>query len=171
MLTARRTRPKRDEYKGVKSPRNGWAISREKMEQWDSEGRLYFTSKGGIRRRSYEDELEGKPIQNLWLDIPPINSQAQERLGYPTQKPEALLDRIIEAGSNTGDIVLDAFCGCGTTIASAQKLGRKWIGIDVTHLAIGLIKHRLATQFGDAIMHVRDGLKIPTSDGVRIPTP
>jgi len=72
------------------------------------------------------------PLQNLWADIPEINSQAQERLGYSTQKPMALLERIISASSNPGEVVLDAFCGCGTTIHAAQKLGRKWIGIDVT---------------------------------------
>jgi site-specific DNA-methyltransferase (adenine-specific) len=139
------------EYKGVKPPRNGWAISRDKMEQWDREGRLYFTRAGGIRRKSYADELEGKPIQNLWVDIPPINSQAQERLGYPTQKPEALLERIVSASSKSGDLVLDPFCGCGTTIAVAERLGRRWIGIDITHLAVTLIKHRLQNQFGPAI--------------------
>jgi len=139
------------EYKGIKSPKNGWAISREKMEQWDREGRLYFTKAGGIRRKSYADELEGKPVQNLWIDIPPINSQAQERLGYPTQKPEALLERIIAASSQPGDLVLDPFCGCGTTIAVAERLGRKWVGADITHLAVTLIKHRLQSQFGPAI--------------------
>lgn len=136
------------EYKGVKPPKNGWAISKEKMEQWDREGKLYFTSKGGIRRKSYVDELEGKPIQNLWLDIAPINSQAQERLGYPTQKPLALLERLIEASSNSGDVVLDPFCGCGTSIAAAQKLGRQWVGIDITHLAVALMRYRLADMFG-----------------------
>jgi SAM-dependent methyltransferase len=80
--------------------------------------------------------------------IPPINSQAQERLGYPTQKPEALLERIIKASSNEGDVVLDPFCGCGTATAAAQKLKRRWIGIDITHLAITLIKHRLQSAFG-----------------------
>ena len=83
-------------------------------------------------------------------DISPINSQAQERLGYPTQKPEALLERILKASSNEGDVVLDPFCGCGTTIQAAQKLNRRWIGIDITHLAIGLIKKRLSDAFGDA---------------------
>ena len=81
-------------------------------------------------------------------DIPPLNSQAQERLGYPTQKPVALLERIISASSNPGDVVLDPFCGCGTTVHAAQKLGREWIGIDVTHLAISLIERRLVDAFG-----------------------
>ncbi len=84
----------------------------------------------------------------LWSDISPINSQAQERLGYPTQKPVALLERILSASSNPGDVVLDPFCGCGTTVHAAQKLGRRWIGIDVTHLAISLIERRLRDAFG-----------------------
>lgn len=106
---------------------------------------------------------EGQPVQDMIVDIPPINSQAQERLGYPTQKPEALLDRIIEASSNPGDLVLDPFCGCGSTISAAQRLGRSWIGIDITHLAIGLIKHRLRDQFGDAIASTYDVIGEPVS--------
>jgi DNA modification methylase len=93
---------------------------------------------------------EGAPIQDVIIDIPPINSQAQERLGYPTQKPQALLERIIKASSNEGDTVLDPFCGCGTTVAAAQVLKRRWIGIDITHLAIGLIKSRLQDAYGAA---------------------
>ena len=131
------------EYKGYKPTVNGWAITREKMEQWDKEGRLYFPKNkdGRIARKRYLDELKGMPIQNLWTDIPEINSQAQERLGYPTQKPVALLERIIAASSREGDVVLDPFCGCGTTIHAAQKLKREWIGIDITHLAISLIEN------------------------------
>lgn len=147
------------EYKGFKPPRDGWAISREKMEAWDREGRLEFPKKpdGRIQRRRYLDELKGKPVQNLWDDIEPISSQAGERLGYPTQKPEALLDRIIEASTQPGETVLDPFCGCGTTIAAAQRLGRRWIGIDVTHLAISLIRARLADSYGDALVYVVKG--------------
>ena len=125
------------EYKGYKPPKNGWAISREKMEQWDKEGRLYFPKnpEGRIARKRFLDEVKGKPVQNLWDDIAEINSQVQECLGYPTQKPEALLDRIINASCPDGGTVLDPFCGCGTAIASAQRLKRKWIGIDITHIA------------------------------------
>jgi hypothetical protein len=101
-----------------------------------------------IRRKRYLDELAGETVDSLWDDIPPINSQARERLGYPTQKPEALLERILQASSDEGDVVLDPFCGCGTTISAAQKLGRRWIGIDITHLAVGLIKHRLRDAYG-----------------------
>jgi site-specific DNA-methyltransferase (adenine-specific) len=91
--------------------------------------------------------MKGTPVPNIWDDIPPINSQAQERLGYPTQKPEALLERILNASSNEGDTVLDPFCGCGTAIHVAERLHRRWIGIDITHLAIALIKNRLYTAF------------------------
>jgi len=93
--------------------------------------------------------MPGVPVSNMWTDIRPINSMAQERLGYPTQKPEALLERILKTSSQQGDLVLDPFCGCGTAIATSQRLNRNWIGIDITHLAIGLIKHRLKTAFAD----------------------
>jgi site-specific DNA-methyltransferase (adenine-specific) len=137
------------EYKGYKPPKNGWAISKEKMEQWDKEGRLHYpeSKEGRIRRKRYLDELKGKPVQNLWDDIEMISSQAAERLGYPTQKPEALLDRIINTSSREGDLILDPFCGCGTTISVAQRMNRRWIGIDITHLAINLIKWRLKDMF------------------------
>lgn len=140
----------RYEYKGYKPPDNGWAISKEKMEQWDKEGRLYFPKNkdGRIQRKRFLDELKGKPVQSLWDDIEMISSQSSERLGYPTQKPIALLERIIQASSNEGDVVLDPFCGCGTTIAAAQKLNRNWIGIDITHMAITLMKKRLLDTFG-----------------------
>lgn len=138
------------EYKGFKPPANGWAISREKMEQWDRAGRLHFPKdpNGRIRRKRFLDELKGKPVQNLWDDIEPIGAQAQERLGYPTQKPEALLERIIKASSNEGDVVLDPFCGCGTAVIVAERLKRRWLGIDITHLAVSLIKNRLVDTFG-----------------------
>ena len=133
------------EYKGAKSL---WRCPKETMARLDREGRLHFTSRGGIRIKRYLDETKGVPLQALWDDIPPINSQSRERLGYPTQKPVALLERIIQASSNEGDVVLDPFCGCGTTIAAAQKLGRRWIGIDITQLAISLIRYRLGDSFG-----------------------
>ena len=93
-------------------------------------------------------KCKGIPLQDIWTDIPPINAQAKERLGYPTQKPEALLERIIRASSNPGDLVLDPFCGCGTALNVAERLKRRWIGIDITHLAITLIKKRLHDSFG-----------------------
>ena len=141
------------EYKGYAPPEKGWAVSRERMEQMDREGRIYFPDDKTrrLQRKRYLDELVGETVDSLWDDIPPINSQAQERLGYPTQKPEALLERIINASTCEGDTVLDPFCGCGTTVAAAQRLKRRWIGIDITHLAIGLIRHRLRDSHGDDI--------------------
>ncbi len=102
------------------------------------------------RKIPVDEPSKGLPRRDVW-DLSIIAGSGAERLGYPTQKPEVLLDRIIATSSNPDDIVLDPFCGCGTTIAAAQRLGRRWIGIDITHLAIGLIKHRLINQFGDAI--------------------
>ncbi len=116
----------------------------------DSDGRLYrddVNPTGGGRRVIYLDETEGEIIDSLWTDIPPLNPVARERLGYPTQKPEALLDRIINVSSNEGDVVLDPFCGCGTSIVAAERLNRRWIGIDITHLAVTLMRHRLQDAF------------------------
>jgi DNA modification methylase len=137
------------EYKGYKPPKNGWAISREKMTQWDKEGRLEFPKdiNGRIQRRRFFDELKGKPVQSLWDDVDMISSQSDERLGYPTQKPLALLERIVAASSKEGDVVLDPFCGCGTAVHAAEKLKRRWIGIDITHLAIALVEKRLRDAF------------------------
>lgn len=132
---------------------NGWVCDLERMKKLDAQGRLHFPTDRGkaLRLKMYLDESKGIRLQNLWEDIPALSAKAKERLGYPTQKPEALLSRIIETSSKPGDTVLDPFCGCGTTVAVAQRLGRKWIGIDITHLAVGLIKYRLQNQFGDAI--------------------
>jgi site-specific DNA-methyltransferase (adenine-specific) len=132
------------EYKGVKSL---WRCPIETMQQLDAEGKLHFTKAGGIRLKRYLDETKGTVLQCLWEDVPPINSQAKERLGYETQKPLPLLERIIRASSNEGDIVLDPFCGCGTALVAAQKLNRRWIGIDITHLAITLMRNRLRDSF------------------------
>jgi DNA modification methylase len=132
------------EYKGARSL---WRCPPETMARLEAEGRLHFTKNGGIRLKRYLDELPGMPCQALWDDISPINSQAAERLGYPTQKPLALLERIIQASSNEGDVVLDPFCGCGTAVHAAQKLNRRWIGIDITHLAISIIERRLREAF------------------------
>jgi DNA modification methylase len=125
-----------------------WAWTQERVDALMAEGRIVFTSSGMPRYKRYLDDTPGTPLGTIWADIPPINSQAAERLGYPTQKPEALLERIIKASSNEGDMVLDPFCGCGTTIAVAQRLNRRWIGIDVTCLAINLMRRRLETAFG-----------------------
>jgi len=124
-----------------------WRWTKEKMQALHDEGRLVYSKSGMPRYKRYLDEMRGTPVTSIWSDIPPINSQAQERLGYPTQKPLALLERILAASSNEGDVVLDPFCGCGTTVHAAQKLNRRWIGIDVTHLAIALIEHRMKAAF------------------------
>ena len=126
-----------------------WIWEQDRIDAAMSEGRIVFTSKNMVRVKRYLDESRGNPMEDVWIDIPPINSMAQERLGYPTQKPVALLERIIQASSNEGDVVLDPFCGCGTTVAAAQKLDRHWIGIDITHLAISLIRYRLRDSFGE----------------------
>jgi site-specific DNA-methyltransferase (adenine-specific) len=127
-----------------------WRYSRERMAALIEEGRIIQTKPGGVPQyKRFLDEMPGVPCSDSWDDIRPINSQAQERLGYPTQKPVALLERILNASSNPGDVVLDPFCGCGTTVHAAEKLGRQWIGIDVTHLAIGLIEKRLRDAFAD----------------------
>jgi site-specific DNA-methyltransferase (adenine-specific) len=115
----------------------------------DKQNRIYW-AKGGSgwpQEKRYRDELKGKAVADLWDDIARINPVGSERLGFPTQKPQALLERIVLASSNEGDVVLDPFCGCGTSIAASERLQRRWIGIDVTHLAIGLIRSRLETAF------------------------
>ena len=136
------------EYKGY-TPKWGWRMERSKLEALDAEGRLVWSKSGRPYRKTYL--TEGRPVTNLWTDIVNIGSQAKERLPYPTQKPLALLERIISASSNEGDVVLDPFCGCGTTTVAAHKLNRKWIGIDITHLAIFLVEQRLKDSFGEAV--------------------
>ena len=123
----------------------------ERLDNLDALGLIYWPKKGGVPQfRRYLSE-KGVAVQDVITDIPPLSPYSQERLGYPTQKPEALLDRILRASSNIGDVVLDPFCGCGTTVQVAQRLDRRWIGIDITHLAIGLIKTRLDDGYGSDI--------------------
>ena len=137
------------EWKGkLPPPGRYWAYSKENMERLDSEGRIAYSRTGTPRYKIFLDEKEGKPLQDIWSDVSPVHTQPKERLGYQTQKPEALLERIINASSNEGDVVLDPFCGCGTAIAVAERLKRRWIGIDITHLAISLMKSRLRDTFG-----------------------
>jgi hypothetical protein len=134
------------EYKGVPPYRGRfWAYSQANMEAYERAHRLIYAESGMPGYKRYLDEMPGVPLQNDWKDIKPAS--AKEDLGYPTQKPLALLERIIQASSNEGDIVLDPFCGCGTTIHAAQKLKRQWVGIDITHLAISLIEKRLNDAF------------------------
>lgn len=130
-----------------------WAYSRENMDRMFEEGRIYVPDgpKAVPRFKRFLDEQLGVPLQDLWTDLDPINARAAERLGFPTQKPESLLERIIESSSNMGDVILDPFCGCGTAIAVAEKLDRRWVGIDVTYLATHLIKSRLVEAFGESV--------------------
>jgi DNA modification methylase len=136
------------EYRTVK-PYKGryWAYKKDNLIEFARAGKLIHRQTGMPRLIQFADEMPGIPLQDLWTDIAP-ESRAND-LGYPTQKPQALLERIIASSSNPGDVVLDPFCGCGTTIHAAQKLGRQWIGIDITYLAINLIKRRLKDAFGD----------------------
>ena len=144
------------EWKGHKWPHKGWRYSKETMAQLDAEGRIWYPEDKEKRPRlkRYLKEMSGTLMGTNWTDISPINSQARERLGYPTQKPVALLERIILASTNPGGLVLDPFCGCGTTIDAAEKNGRDWIGIDVTQLAITLIKKRLRDTYGSRLKFV-----------------
>lgn len=128
------------EYKGAKSL---WRCPLETMQKLDKENRLHFTKTGGIRLKRFLDESKGLPCQSVWDDVNNINSQSSERVGYPTQKPIPLLERIITASSNTGETILDAFCGCGTTLIAAQKLNRRWIGIDISPTACRVMSQRL----------------------------
>ncbi|MGH6889392.1 MAG: DNA methyltransferase [Rhizomicrobium sp.] len=133
-----------------KAPR-GWGLSLDEREKLWEAGMILNRKDGTPRldgRKVFLDEKKGVPISDLWIDVPRIANTSGERLGYPTQKPLALLERIIVASSNEGDTVLDPFCGCGTSVHAAQKLNRKWIGIDITHLAISLIQKRLRDAFG-----------------------
>lgn len=136
------------------APPNGkhWIWSQQRINEAMNKGLLIFTHPDKPRLKKYLDEQLGKNLGTIWNDIPPINSQAKERLGYPTQKPEALLERIINASTNECDIIADFFCGCGTAVAVAEKLKRKWIGIDISHLAIKLIAGRLVDSYGDDII-------------------
>jgi DNA modification methylase len=127
-----------------------WRYNREKMEKLDAEGKLIYSKSGMPYEKRYLDESKGVAVQDWWDDIQMLRGITDdgERLGYPTQKPLALLERIIQASSNEGDWVLDPFCGCGTAVAAAHKLNRRWIGIDITHLSISLMKYRLKDMFG-----------------------
>ena len=134
------------EWKGVRPYRGRyWAYSRANMEKFEQEGRLVYSKRGFPQYKRYLDEMPGMPVQDVWVDIPP--ALGKERLGYQTQKPMTLLERIVKASSNEGDVVLDPFCGCGTAVVAAQKLNRRWVGIDITHLSITVMRKRLEDSF------------------------
>ena len=145
----------------VTSKGRHWAIPRDaveiyklkgqgtlaRLEELDTRGAIHWPKKsdGVPRLKQYADAMPGVPLQTVWTDIRPLHNLSQERLGYPTQKPLALLDRIINSSSNANDIILDAFCGCGTALEAAEHLGRQWIGIDVSPTACRVMAKRLAT--------------------------
>lgn len=143
------------EYNGYKPPKNGWAISKEVMQKWDKENRLYFPKDKNQRiyRKIFLDEYEGQPIQNLWNDIPTINPMAKERVNYDTQKPEALIERIIKVSSNENSIVADFFAGSGTMGAVAERLGRKWAMVDLGKPACMITRKRLIDQDSEPFIY------------------
>ena len=150
-LSAAGPGPARDfRERGIIDPPTGrhWMYDDDGIYKLLQENKIYWTRNGVPRLKVYLDEHPGVPAQDVWDDIQPLRSWHKERLGYPTQKPESLLERIINASSNAGDVVLDPFCGCGTATVAAERLNRRWIGIDVTHLAMSLMRHRLHDTFG-----------------------
>jgi site-specific DNA-methyltransferase (adenine-specific) len=150
------------EWMGFPFPEKGWRYQKDTMETLHQEGRVWYPIKADgsfdfskrPRLKRYLDEQKGSIVTNIWDDIQSLQAVSAERLGYPTQKPLALLERIIEASSSPGDLVLDPFCGCGTAVHAAQKLGRRWVGIDITNLAIGLIERRLKEAFPGIVFEV-----------------
>ena len=137
------------EFHGVTK---AWRFEEGRMKKLDSEGRIYTDSKVP-RLKRFLDEMPGQAVADIWTDVPPVNSQAKERVGYPTQKPLALLERIIKASSNEGDVVLDPFCGCATACVAADRLSRKWVGIDISPKAAELVNMRLQQAMGSLFHH------------------
>ena len=136
-----------------------WRCPFTTMQEYHKSGKLYYTRNGTPRLKQFLDDMPGVPVQDVWIDIPPINSQAKERVGYPTQKPLALLNRIIKASSNEGDMVLDPFCGCATACVAAERLHRHWVGIDISPAAEDITKLRLTEEVDKA-----SGLFNPITD-------
>lgn len=137
------------EWRGRLPPKGRyWAFSKENMEKLEAEGRIVYSKTGNPRYKIYLNETTGTPLQDLWTDIQPVHYRPSERLGYPTQKPLSLMERIIASSSNEGDVVLDAFCGCGTTLEAAAKLKRQWIGIDFSPTACRVMSERLTKRLG-----------------------
>ncbi len=142
------------DWKGFPPPPKGWRYQVERMQELDAEGRIYYpTHDNGApdfskrpRLKRYLREQKGAVVGNVWSDINPLSHLAKERTGYPTQKPLTLLDRIIRASSNEGDVLLDPFCGCATACVAADRLGRQWVGIDLSPLAAKLVRQRIRTE-------------------------
>ena len=163
------------EWRGHPPPVKGWRYSLETMAKLHDEGRIWYPNNPNQRPRlkRYLNEMPGNVVDNVWTDIPPINSQAKERIGYPTQKPLALLERIIKASSDEGDMVLDPFCGCATACIAADKLGRKWVGIDISPKAVELVNMRLQQTMGSLFHHgyVTARTDIPRRTDIEAPIP
>ena len=163
------------EWRGHQPPVKGWRYSLETMSKLHDEGRIWYPDNPNQRPRlkRYLNEMPGKLADNVWTDISPINSQAKERIGYPTQKPLALLERIIKASSNEGDIVLDPFCGCATACVAADRLGRKWVGIDISPKAVELVNMRFQQTMGSLFHHgyVTARTDIPRRTDIEAPIP
>ena len=135
------------DWKGkMPSPSRTWAVVIEKMKEYEANGLLRYTRTGTPTLLQYADDMKGVPAQNIWADIPPVNPQAKERLGYPTQKPLKLLERIILVSSNEGDTVFDPFCGCATACVAAERHHRKWLGIDISERAAELVQVRIRKE-------------------------
>lgn len=147
----------------------GWIWTQDTFDErlMDNPNLIFWTGEGRPRYKRYADEYLGRQSSDLWDDIAPLSSNSSERLGYPTQKPLAVLDRVLQTSSNEGDVVLDPFCGCGTTVVAAERLGRRWIGIDITYYAIGLVKKRLAEQCPGAA-YLEDGIPKSYDDAVQL---
>lgn len=147
-----------------------WMLPPTELDKLDADNRVYWPATPGAwpKTKRYLNEAKGLALQDIWTDVYSLATMGgpkHERLGYPTQKPEALLERIIRSSSNEGDVVLDPFCGCGTAIAVAHRLKRRWIGIDLTHLAVNLMKHRLLNAFGQEIANEYEVIGEPTDVG------
>ena len=166
-MTAPGPRPNLEyEWRGVKPPPGRcWAVEKSEMEKYEREGRIVQSKSGMLQYKRYLDEMKGIPLQDIWTDIPPVNPMADQKLGYPTQKPEGLIERILRSSSNSGDIVLDSFLGSGTTAAVAQKLGRRWIGCDINKGAIQVTSKRLQTIIREQIEAQRQGSLLAADTG------
>jgi len=155
------------EWNGIKRV---WRCPPDTMQRLDDEGKIFYTGNGYPRLKRYLDESKGLAMQDVWADIEAIRSWHKEKMGYPTQKPLGLLERIIKTSSNEGDIVLDAYCGCGTTVDAAEKLKRKWIGIDITYQSISLVLKRLEESYGSKILDtiILDGVPKDINSAVEL---
>jgi len=165
------------EWHGINVTAKGrhWAYPPRVLDELNQQGRVHWPKKehGMPRLKQYPEDLPGVPLQDVWTDVRPLHNLAAERLGYPTQKPETLLDRIILSSTDEGAVVLDPFCGCGATIAAAQRLKRQWIGIDITNLAITLIRGRLTDTFTGAVEYevIGEPVSLPDAEALAASDP